>query len=156
MVTPYFCTFSDSAHCCLHRGVVSLALSPHGEDVFVAVSSFNGSESRSAEVLVSTADGHWNTTGLSDQIGDVVMSSDHFTGERLAADPHQPDLLLVLGTQQNGTFYYRNGTWARAQGLPTESAAPGVTFVTFSGEPGRVFAGVSGHGIVESTDHGAT
>ena len=133
--------------------MVSLAVSPHADDVFVVVQSFN--QSKRAEVLISKSNGEWTPTGLADQLGDVVMSSDHFTGERLAVDPHHSDLLL-LGTQRNGTFRRRDGVWTRVVGLPTESATPGVTWITFADEPGRAFAGVSGHGIAESTDHGAT
>ena len=136
------------------RAVVSLAVSPRADEVFVVVQSYNQSQTRSAEVLVSTAKGEWMPTGLAEP-GDVMMSSDHFTGERLAVDPHEPDVLL-LGTQRNGTFFRRDGAWKRAVGLPTESAAPGVTFAMFADQPGRAFAGVTGHGIAESTDHGAT
>ena len=136
------------------RAVVSLAVSPRADEVFVVVQSYNQSQTRSAEVLVSTAKGEWMPMGLA-ELGDVMMSSDHFTGERLAVDPHEPDVLL-LGTQRNGTLIRRDNKWARASGLPADSPAPGVTFVRFTEEPGRAFAGVTGHGIAESRDHGLT
>ena len=41
------------------RAVVSLAVSPRVDDVFVVVQAFNQSRTRSAEVLVSRSKGEW-------------------------------------------------------------------------------------------------
>ncbi len=86
------------------------------------------------------------------------------SGERLAVDPTDPDVVL-LGTRTEGLWRSTDGatTFERIDSVPVgslpagvrESATPaGVLFVVFSADGSTAWAGVSGVGVLRSEDGG--
>ena len=158
-------------------GVESVAVDPSDANtVYIAAAdgwTVSGSNVQSsAEVLVSHDRGAtWTATGLAPQKL-YIGANDSYrgtTGERLAVDPNDPDLVF-FASRQNGLWRGVRSSgdqlqWQAVSGsLPAPAASPGVTFVLFdksggtdsSGETLNLYAGIYGSGVYASTDAGST
>ena len=141
-------------------GVLSIAVDPSDADrVYAACGIYTGGWARNAAVLASTDRGAtWKVNELSVRLGG--NEGGRGTGERLAVDPNQGDVLF-LGTTQDGLLRStdRGATFGKVA-----SPARHVSLVIVdarSGKPGRpsrtVWAG--GHdqpGLYVSHDGGST
>jgi hypothetical protein len=158
-------------------GVESIAVdSADVNTVYIAAAhgrNISGSSVQTpAEVLVSHDRGAtWTNTGLGAK-NLYIGANDSYrgtTGERLAVDPNNPDVIYFASRT--------NGLWrgVRSAGdqfdwqpvsatLPAPSSSPGVAFVLFdksggansAGETLNLYAGVYGSGVYASTDAGST
>jgi xyloglucan-specific exo-beta-1,4-glucanase len=158
-------------------GVESVAVDPsNANTVYIAAAdgwTVSGSNVQSsAEVLVSHDRGAtWTATGLAAQKL-YIGANDSYrgtTGERLAVDPNDPDVVF-FASRENGLWRGVRTSGDQFQwqavsgGLPAPAASPGVTFVLFdksggtsaSGETLNLYAGVYGSGVYASTDAGST
>lgn len=88
------------------------------------------------------------------------------TGERLAVDPSDPDVVL-LGTRSEGLWRSTDGavSFTRVDSVPVGSNPAsvneradlaGVTWVVFAADGSKVWAGVSGVGVMASSDAGVS
>lgn len=104
--------------------------------------------SRSAQPFFIAANAEWRTSG-----------------ERLAVDPSDPDVVL-LGTRTEGLWRSTDAgaTFSRVDSVPvgqnpaalTGTDAAGVLFVVWGADGANVWAGVSGIGVMRSSDGGVT
>ncbi|HXU25434.1 MAG TPA: sialidase family protein, partial [Tepidiformaceae bacterium] len=156
-------------------GVESIAVDPaNANTVYIAAAhgrTVSGSTVTSpAEILVSHDRGTtWTATGLAAK-NLYVGANDSYrgtTGERVAVDPADPDV-VYFATRQNGLWRGVRSAgdqfdW-QAVSLSSPASSPGVTFVLFdkssgtdsSGQTLKIYAGVYGSGVYSSTDAGST
>jgi hypothetical protein len=157
--------------------IESVALDPNNPDrVYVATGLGIHDTGARYEILRSEDRGAtWTPLGLP---GDVEIGGNNhwrWAGERLAVDPHNPDI-LYFGSRQDGLQFSRDGGsgWSRQGNVPTgdhggkltsgKKDNGGVTFVAIDGRenvwnPKRartVYAGVMGEGVWRSIDGGTT
>ncbi len=158
-------------------GVESVAVDPtDANTVYIAAAHgrviSGGNVSTPAEVLVSHDRGTtWANTGLGTH-GLYIGANDPYrgtTGERLAVDPNQPAVAYFAsrkdGLWRGVTAAAPLKTWSLVGGgMPVSATSPGTTFVVFDGSSGvtpsgaskKIYAGVYGSGVWESTDGGVS
>ena len=145
----------------LDYNVEAMAIAPSDPDrLYLSVgNSFNEPSGR---VLISRDGGATWTRSAQPFV--IAGNADWRTsGERLAVDPADPDVVL-LGTRTEGLWRSSDGgaTFSRIDSVPAgslpESAqnqdAAGVLFVVWSADGSAVWAGVSGVGVMRSVDGG--
>jgi len=135
-------------------GVESIALDPHAPErlyLLVGISYFHGGKTA---ILRSTDFGNsFEVNVVTSQFTAHGNGMGRQSGERLAVDPNDGQILLV-GTREHGLFRSadRGGTWQRSTALDVTTTANGngIAFVIFdpsSGENGRpssrIYVGVS-------------
>lgn len=141
-------------------GCESLAIDPNNANVFY----YAGGQGRLGDanpgaILKSTnGGGAWSKLAFSATIAIDGNADRRWAGERLAVDPANSQNVL-FGSRQNGLWRSINGgtNWTQVASIPTASDYYGVQSVEFDPlNPGTVYAAVSGFGVYQSVNHGAT
>lgn len=136
--------------------------------VFIAVRGNNPPENNKGDVLVSYNGGRsWASTGLK-ELTVYTNGNDLYrgtTGERLAADPVNPNRLF-FGSRRDGLYYYNGESWNKieSEAFPQSFSDPGITFVVFDPTSvvhaekvtKKIYAGIYNHGTFFSDDGGLT
>lgn len=147
----------------LDYAIEAMAIAPSDPNrIYLSVG--NSYKEDTGRVLISSDGGA--TWTRSPQPFFIVANADWRTsGERLAVDPSNPDVVL-LGTRTEGLWKSVDAgvTFSRVDSvpvgsLPAESNNPdaaGVLFVVWSADGATAWAGVSGVGVMQSTDGGTT
>ena len=147
----------------LDYAIEAMAIAPSNPDrIYLSVG--NSFKDASGRVLISSDGGA--TWTRSAQPFFIAANADWRTsGERLAVDPANPDV-VVLGTRTEGLWRSTDAglTFTRIDSVPAGSNpealatrdAAGVLFVIWAADGSAVWAGVSGVGVLRSTDGGVS
>ncbi|MBN2175481.1 MAG: Ig-like domain-containing protein [Bacteroidales bacterium] len=136
--------------------------------VFIAVRGNNPPENNKGDVLSSYNGGRsWASTGLK-EFSVYTNGNDLYrgtTGERLAADPVNPDRLF-FGSRRDGLYMFSCESWKKieSESFPQSFADPGITFVVFDSKSivqdekvtQKIYIGIYNHGVFCSGDGGST
>ncbi|EAW38330.1 Probably secreted sialidase; several ASP-boxes and dockerin domain [Lyngbya sp. PCC 8106] len=165
---------ADSVPGNIDYNVESIALDPNNPNiVYIALGGYTRSKKQlvSGFLLKSTDRGEsWKTLDLSLPMGGNEPW--RWTGERLAVDPNNSDI-VYFASRLNGLWRSTDGgtSWSQVnpelvpigQPNPDTDKQAGVTYVVFDGSSGLtdnrtkvIYVGVSGEGIYRTTDGGTT
>ncbi len=154
---------SDRAGMGAH-GFEAIGVDPTDANTLYGSTSVASGANTYAEVFVSHSRGaYWVPTGLaSAQL--YIGANDAYrgtTGEKIAVDPNLPQRIF-LGTRKNG-LWVKDGAaaWRSIPAIPlsppdSAGVSVGVTFLVCDAQAQRIYAGVWGHGVWMSADHGNT
>lgn len=146
----------------LDYAVEAMAIAPSDPDrIYLTVG--NSFKENTGRVLISSDGG--TTWSRSSQPFFIAANADWRTsGERLAVDPSNPDVVL-LGTRTEGLWRSVDAgvSFGRVDSVPVGSLPAsangddaGVLFVVWAADGATVWAGVSGVGVMRSIDGGVT
>jgi hypothetical protein len=143
--------------------VEAMAIAPSDVDRFY-ISTGSSVEEPTGRILTS-ADGGQTWTATAQEFAINGNGEWRTSGERIAVDPADPDVVL-LGTRTEGLWRSTDGavTFTKVESVPEGTIVPererqgpaGVLFVVWSADGDTVWAGVSGVGVLASTDRGQT
>lgn len=143
--------------------VEAMAIAPSNPDrLYLSVG--NSLKEATGRVLISD-DGGLSWTSSAQNFSIAGNADWRTSGERLAVDPTDPDVVL-LGTRVEGIWRSTDGglTFSRVESVPVgtlpaaegDQDAAGVLFVVFAADGRSVWAGISGVGVMRSVDGGVT